>query len=91
VNKDIKSISEAYTNLGINNTERNEDSYMYAPKDYSEVRAEGEEAIVMQKDVARELNDLAKRSSRGLKEDYIYIASSLKSVLDKVTKLINKV
>ena len=89
--KDIKSINEAYTKLGINNTERNEDSYLYAPKDYATVRAENEESRVLQRDIARELHDLAKRSSRGLKEDYIFIASSLKNIQDNVTKLINRV
>lgn len=88
--KDIKSINEAYTSLGINNTERNEDSYLYAPKDYATVRTENEEAVVLQRHVARELNDLAKRSSRGLKEDYAYIAINLKSVMEKVSKLLNQ-
>lgn len=90
MNNDIKSISEAYTSLAINNTERNEDSYLYAPKDYAQVRAENEETTVLQRDVARELSDLSKRASRGLKEDYAYIAMSLRSILEKTTKLISK-
>lgn len=36
MNKDQKRIYEQYTNLGINNTTRNNDSYMYPAKEYRE-------------------------------------------------------
>jgi len=42
VNKDQKRIYEQYTNLGINNTTRNNDSYMYPAKEYREA----EEGII---------------------------------------------
>ena len=90
MNKDIKAIVESYTKLGINHTERSSGSYMYAPKEYPEARSENEEVGAIQKEISTDLSTLAKKASRGLKEDYLYIASSLKKTLEDVTSIIGK-
>lgn len=90
MNKDTKAIIESYTSLGINNTERNTDSYLYAPKEYPQARSENEEVSSMQKKISTDLSNLAKKAARGLKEDYLFIASSLKKTLEDVTSIIDK-
>ncbi len=76
--------------MGINNTERNTDSYLHAPKEYPQARSENEEVSSMQKKISTDLSNLAGKAARGLKEDYLFIASSLKKTLEDVTSIINK-
>lgn len=90
MNKDIKTLFEAYTNLAINNTTRNTDSYAYAPKDYSQIRSENEEASIIQKRVAGLLEELVKKASRGTKGDYMYVASRLNEISADLSSLIKK-
>lgn len=87
--KDQKAISEAYK-LGINHTERHGDSYAYAPKEYSTVRDEGEESAIKQR-IALELNNMTNRAARGLKEDYLYILTSMDKLHKDLATAINKV
>lgn len=87
--KDQKAINEAY-NAGINNTERNTDSYAYAPKEYSMQRSENEESD-LKKRIALELNNMTKRASRGLKEDYLYIVTNMDKLHKDLSSVINKV
>lgn len=89
MNKDIKAISETY-NLGINHTERNNDAYQFKAKDYSVQRAENEEEkdYITKRRIAFELNNMTKRASRGLKEDYTYILTNLNKLKEDIAKLI---
>lgn len=90
MNKDIKALVESY-NQGINHTERNTDSYAYAPKEYSTVRSEGEEDTTLKKRIALDLNNMTQRASRGLKDDYHFILTNLNKLKEDITKLITKV
>lgn len=85
--KDQKAINEAYS-VGINNTTRNNDSYVYAPKEYSTIRNEDEETS-LKRNIALELNNMTKRASRGLKEDYLYIITNMDKLHKDLTKAIN--
>ena len=87
MNKDIKAISETY-NQGINNTARDASSYAYAPKEYSSVRNEQEEDIELKKRIALELNNMTKRASRGLREDYTYILTNFNKLKEDIANLI---
>jgi len=73
---------------GINNTERNTDSYEYAPKDYSAVRSENSEDVEIKRRIATELNNMTKRASRGLKEDYMYIVTNMKKLHDDLSSIL---
>lgn len=79
-----------YTNLGVNHTERNNDAYGYKVKDYSVQRAENQEEkdYVTKRRIAFELNNMTKRASRGLKEDYTYILTNLNKLKEDIAKLI---
>lgn len=88
--RDIKAINEAYK-LGINDTTRNTDSYAYAPREYSTVRSEGEEANSLKKSVTLELNNMTQRTARGLKDDYHYVLSNLNKLKEDITKLLTKI
>jgi len=91
VNKDIKAINESYRS-GINNTERNTDSYAYAPRDYSSVRSENEEkADILKRRIALELNNMSKRAARGLKEDYEYIMVNMNTLHKDIASVYDKV
>jgi len=90
VNVDIKAINSMYKQ-GINNTERNNDSYAYSRTDYSTMRNEQEEANSQKKNVALELNNMTKRASRGLKEDYLFIISNLEKIKKDITEILTKV
>jgi len=89
VNKDIKAINENYK-LGINHTERNNDAYGYKVTDYAVQRNENEEErdCVTKKRIAFELNNMTKRASRGLKEDYTYILTNLNKLKEDIAKII---
>lgn len=75
---------------GINNTERNTDSYAYAPRDYSSVRSEDSENSETKRRIASELNNMTKRASRGLKEDYMYILSNMKKLHEDINTILSK-
>jgi len=90
VNVDIKAITNAYKQ-GINNTERNNDSYAYTRTDYSTMRNEQEEAHTQKKNIALELNNMTKRASRGLKEDYLFIISNLEKLKKDITDILTNV
>jgi len=77
-------------NAGINNTTRNNDAYSYPVKDYSAVRSENSEDMEVKKRVATELNNMTKRASRGLREDYMYIMTSMKKLHEDISTLLNK-
>lgn len=89
MNKDIKAINETY-NQGINHTERDNGAYGYKVTDYSTQRAENQEEkdYVTKRRVAFELNNMTKRASRGLKEDYTYILTNLNKLKEDIAKLI---
>lgn len=87
MNKDQKAINETY-NTSINNTTRNSDSYAYAPKEYSTIRNEDEESN-LKRNIALELNNMTKRASRGLKEDYLYIITNMDKLHKELAKAIN--
>lgn len=91
MNRDIKAIVESYSNLGINHTTTKGDSFRYAPAEYSTVRNENEETSDLKKRIALELDNMTKRSARGLKEDYLYIATNIKRVLEDVGSIIGKI
>ncbi len=88
--KDQKAINEAYK-IGINHTERSSEPYAYAPKEYSVARSENDEQDVLKKDIALALNNMTKRSARGLKEDYLYIVTNMNKLHADLSKVINKV
>lgn len=88
--KDHKAISEAY-NAGINNTTRGIDSYAYAPKEYDVVHNQEDEESLLKKRIAAELNNMTKRASRGLKEDYLYIFTSMSKLNKDLSSAINNV
>lgn len=90
MNKDIKAITNAY-NLGINHSTRNTDSYAYAPREYSSVRSEQDEDCAISKRVSTELNNMTKRASRGLREDYMYILANMDKLHKDLKELITKV
>lgn len=81
MNKDIKAINEQY-NAGINNTERNVDSFAYPATDYAVQRSEQEEGGKLKRNILLDLNNMFKRAQRGLPEDYKFILI----MLDKVKK-----
>jgi len=87
VTRDIKAITEAY-NLSVNNTTRDSAAYRYAPKEEYMVRGEQEENSSLKKHIVDELNNLVKKASRGLPEDYRYIAGSLKKIQTEISTLI---
>jgi len=89
VNKDVKTLFEAY-NLAINNTTRNTDSYVYSPKDYSQIRSENEEVSVIQKRVTGLFEELVKKAARGTKNDYMYAVSRLSEINSDLSSLIKK-
>jgi hypothetical protein len=91
VNKDIKAITNAY-GLSINNTTRNADSYGYTPREYSSIRGEHEEGISsLKKKIALELNNMAHRASRGLKEDYFHIMAKMNKLHKDISSVITNV
>lgn len=85
-----KAINEVYS-ASINNTTRNTDSYEYAPREYSSIRSEQDEETVMKRRIALELNNMTKRASRGLKEDYYYILTNIKKLEREIAVAINRV
>ena len=87
MNGDHIAIHKAY-NAGINNTTRNADSYEYAPKDYVNVRSENAENAEVKRRIATELNNMTKRASRGLKEDYMYIVSNMKKLHEDLSDVL---
>lgn len=80
MNNDIKAINEQYK-LGINHTERHAAGYEYPATDYAIQRGEQEEGK-LKSQLSLDLNNMFKRSQRGLAEDYKYILI----MLDKVKK-----
>jgi len=90
VTKDIKAINEMYK-LGINNTERGTDSYAYPATDYAVARDEQDEGITLKRKIAQELNGLTQKASRGLKEDYLSILTSLDKLKSDIQSIILKV
>lgn len=81
MNKDIKAINEQY-NAGINHTERHASSYAHPAVDYAVQRSEQEEDNGLKQRIALDLNNMYKRSQRGLAEDYKFILI----MLDKIKK-----
>jgi hypothetical protein len=86
VNKDIKDINEQYK-LGINHTKRNIDGYKYPATDYAVLRSEQEEDS-LKSQLSLDLNNMLKRSQRGLLEDYKYILIMLDKVKKDITSLL---
>ena len=88
--KDHKAISEAYS-AGINHTTRSTDSYAYAPKEYDAIHNQEDEESILKKRIASELNNMTKRASRGLREDYLYILTSMSKLHKDLSSAINNV
>lgn len=88
MNKDIKAIREAY-NQGINHTTANNTGYSHKVIDYGNMRNEQEESCVIKKRIALELNNMLKRTSRGLKEDYSYILMNMQKLHKDISDVIN--
>jgi len=77
--------------LGINHTERGTDSYLHKVTDYAVARNEQDESISLKKKIAQELNILTQKASRGLKEDYTSILTSLDKLKSDLQSIILKV
>lgn len=76
------------SNASINNTTRNNDSYMYSPIEYSQSREEQEENKTTKMDITKVLQKCAEISKTGLAENYKKILLDLHDIQKKIQSIL---